>query len=181
MHQQKSMSVFLHAASNPLFLAKGLYAGLKSRSGLATPLPLTLVDGDDYVNTGFIDSLPTDLLSELEIDSVDLWIEHEGAVSVSIYALLESGAIFHCADFDLDSDDQQQIEIPAAALRDPNSRMIYFRIRTKGEYACIKRWYFTTSTPSFCRLVEESASLRFPLISRSLINSPTLIKNFLAL
>lgn len=175
------MSIFLHSSSTPLFLAKGLYAGLKSRNGLATPLPLVLTPDDDYVNTGFIDSLPIKFLRELDITSAELYIEHHGAITVSIYVLLQSGAVFHCADFCLDTDEEERIQLPSIVFTDTNSRSVYFRIKTNHTSSCINRWYYATSDTSFCTAFKSSLDTGFPLISRSLGDSYTLVTRYLAL
>lgn len=181
MQNQHASSVFLNSASSPLFLTKGLYSGLKSRNGLATPLPIALEEGDDYVNTGYLDSLPTSFIRQLDIDCVDLHVQHEGSVDVSIYLLLQSGAILHCFDQELVSDDDECVHIPSVAILDPNTRSIYFRIRAQKGSANLRFWYFSTSSSLFYQSVRRSNASGFPLVSRSLGESGSLIQRFISL
>lgn len=163
---------YLFGASRVDFIAKGLYAGLKSRDGLPTPLPLRLQSDDEYVNAGYLDALPCGLVRDLGLNNVHLNIRCEGQIKVSIYILLSSGKVFHCSDSILDAADiDTRISVPAAALQDPNGCLIYFRIQSIAGEAKLIDWYFTTPKQAWFDQIKGLL-----LVSRSLGDSPQLIK-----
>lgn len=170
-----NQDIYLLGASSPDFLTKGLYAGLKARNGIPTPLPLVLEEGDEYVNAGFLDGMPCSLIREAEIHTLRLHITHAGAIRASVYLMLQSGEVYHCLDHLCEGEEavESSLQIPPTVLDDPNGHIIYFRIQATNEKATLQDWYFTTPT---IKGVTEVPPLT--MISRSLGDSPILIKRF---
>lgn len=127
------MSVFLSAPEPSQVLAPGLYAGLKSRKGYPTPLPVRLVD-DYYVNAGFIDGLSSSLIKGLKLDEVRLRIVINGRASLEWYYLTRSGFIRKLSEVTIPCNSNEEdirhedICIPRVLLTDPNIALIFFRI-----------------------------------------------------
>lgn len=127
------MPLFLSAADPPLVIAPGLYAGLKSRGGFATPLPLVLGE-EYYVNAGLIDGLSTDLVRQVSLSSLRLRIIYRGAICLQWYCLTRSGEIRHFSDSSFstskDTCDAITVEtfIPSVLLADINVTLILFRV-----------------------------------------------------
>jgi hypothetical protein len=173
-----NQELYLHGSQRPDFIAKGLYAGLKSRNGLATALPLEIKPGEEYVNAGFLDGLPASIIRDLEPAKVHLQVNHIGPILVSIYVLLKTGEIFHCSDHELGGDGQKEskVSLPSTALGDSNAQLIYFRIQAINSTATLQEWFFTTPDTS---ILEDIPKL--VLISRSLGESPDLVKRYVRL
>ena len=126
------MNLFLSSPHPPTVLARGLYAGLKSRGGLPTPLPV-LIGKETYVNAGFIDGLSPRLLQNLGLIQVKLRIIFYGAISLQWYYLDRDGSIRHYLDTSLASETtsttvEHNIAIPSILLNDDNVSRIYFRV-----------------------------------------------------
>jgi hypothetical protein len=170
------LDTYLFGYSKPSFVAKGLYAGLKSRDGLPTPLPLSLQSGDEYVNAGFLDALPCTFMRELEINDVSLHVQHLGPIKVSLYLLLKTGKIFHCGDHILEDDADSMVALPTPTLEDPNGRLVFFRIQPYSNKAILVNWYFTTPSQQWLSDIKPLL-----LISRSLGESPALVKRYLGI
>lgn len=175
MKSINNQSIYLLGACTPDFLAKGLYAGLKARHGIPTPLPLILREGDEYVNAGFLDGMPCSLIREAEIHTLSFHVVHAGSVRASIYLMLRSGEVYHCLDHLLESAEtiESSFKISSTVLDDPNGLIIYFRIQPVGEQATLQDWFFTA--PS---IKGEAEAAPLTMISRSLGDSPILIKRY---
>ena len=104
--------LYLNGPQKPIFLAKGLYAGLKHRDGLPAHLPIKLESGQEYINTGILDSLPCSLLRYLDLRNIIFNVEHIGEIHVSFYMLLKDGSIYQCQDYEL-ADDENSISLPS--------------------------------------------------------------------
>ena len=125
-------STYISGPHPAVALAKGLYAGVKSRKGLHTPLPLTIYNDTEYVNAGFIDGFAIDILERLDADNLLLRIVHRGSLILSLFVLMQNGSIFHYSDHDVISSEPEtcttDIDIPALILHDKNARMLFFKI-----------------------------------------------------
>lgn len=130
-------SVFLSGPHPPDLVARGLYAGLKSRGGLPTPLPLQL-SKDFYVNAGFIDGLSTILTRLLKSSDLQIRIIAKGPVLLEWYYLDRDGAIRHYTDHptavsDLGAAARHDLPVPNLLLNDDNVSLIFFRISHHSE------------------------------------------------
>jgi len=128
-----SMPLFLASAHHPAVLGKGLYAGLKSRGGLPTPLPVRL-GKDFYVNAGFIDGLSASLVRNLGLAKVHLRIVARGPICVEWYYLDHSGSIHHFMHVrsnilcDPESHSVQDLPLPPVLLNEHNVALVFFRV-----------------------------------------------------
>ena len=155
------------------YIVKGLYAGLKQRDGLPTHLPLVLQNNDEYVNAGFIDSLPCTIIRDLNVSNVSLHLVHQGNLKISIYVLIGSGEVFHSSDHIVSGNHRSRIELASTCFQDPNARLIYFRIQTISEDATLCDWFYTIPVPEWAEDIKP-----LQIISRSLGDSPSLIGRF---
>ena len=170
-----NQDLYLLGASSPDFLTKGLYAGLKARNGIPTPLPLVLEEGDEYVNAGFLDGMPCSLIREAEIQTLNLHVTHNGSLRASVYLMLQSGEVYHCLDHLCEGEEalESTLKIPSTVLDDPNGHIIYFRIQSVSGKATLHDWFFTAPT-----IKGEAETTPLTMISRSLGDSPILIKRY---
>lgn len=180
-------SVFLAGAHPAEIIGKSLFAGLKSRNGLPTPLPVALTKDEVYVNAGYLDGLSTALCRRLSVRHALLRIELQGSANLQFYFLDNSGKIRHFADqplLDPPMDDMPNIYnvcVPDVLLQDQKVRLIFFRLEAlpaKNEQydlqVWLNNWCFHAELEDF-----SIGQASFPLVSRSLGESPTLIRRHL--
>lgn len=169
--------IYLCGYHHPNFIAEGLYAGLKHRNGLPTPLPITLAEGEEYVNAGFLDALPCLLVRELELSTVHLHVSHSGDIKISFYLLTNAGRVLHCIDYVMCGSAVSRLSLPVTMLDDPNGRLVFFKIQAASKTTVdIYDWFF--STPKKQWLTDTQPLL---LVSRSLGESASLVKRFIKL
>ena len=171
--------LFLSAPHPPALLARGLYAGLKSRNGLPTPLPVVL-GTDLYVNAGFIDGLSAPLVRSLGLNEVQLRLVARGPLMLQWYYLDRHGSIRHYADqaasaAQPSASAQQDLPVPSVLLTDENISLIFFRISHDADCKLtdcseLIDWCFHTE-----HSISEAAEPLL-LVSRSLAESGGLIK-----
>lgn len=167
-------------------MAPGLYAGLKSRHGFPTPLPVRLKE-EFYVNAGLIDGLSTALLRSLRVAAVHLRIALRGAICLQWYYLTHAGEIRHFSETNISSSSseseaiQADIQIPEVLLADINIALIFFRVfhdkasQYSPERSELLDWCFFAD--EYQQHLVDQQPLR--LISRSLGDSQNLIEQHL--
>lgn len=173
------MPLFLSAPHPPALVARGLYAGLKSRGGLPTPLPVVLAS-ELYVNAGFIDGLSTVLIRSLGLTEVQLRLVAKGPLLLQWYYLDRHGAIRHYLDHVSIPTDPfiptgQDLPVPPVLLTDSNVSLVFFRISHDAgsnltDFSELLDWCFHAKHSS------SDAIAPLLLVSRSLAESGGLIE-----
>ncbi|MGB7565033.1 MAG: hypothetical protein WBM08_09795 [Prochlorococcaceae cyanobacterium] len=181
------MPLFLASAHPPAVLARGLHAGLKSRSGLPTPLPVRL-EGDFYVNAGFIDGLSAPLIRALGLTDVHLRLVARGPISVQWYYLDRLGSIHHFMDVRSSTECNQDapaihdLPLPPVFLTEDNVALVFFRVSHDDAISLaasdteLINWCFHAKSMNIT--IESPKPLL--LLSRSLGESRRLIEQHLA-
>lgn len=178
------MRLFLSASHPAVVLERGLYAGLKSRGGLPSPLPVTL-GPEIYVNAGFIDGLSPHLVQSLELQGVKLRLIFSGALLVQWYFLERHGTIRHFADENLAFDETISIstvdlDIPSVLLNVDNVASVFFRLCHSDRYANLS----SSQLVDWCFHAENtigSAQKPLLMVSRSHGESINLVEQHYAL
>ena len=181
------MPLFLSSPHPSTILARGLHAGLKSRGGQATPLPVRL-KGDFYVNAGFIDGLSAPLIRALELADIHLRIVARGPIAVEWYYLDRLGSIHRFMDvrsstaINPEITITQDLPLPSVLLNDDNIALVFFRISHDesssigdAETELIDWCFYAKSIP-----VNICSAKPLLLLSRSLGDSGRLIEQHLA-
>jgi len=181
------MPLYLSSAHPPAVLAKGLHAGLKSRGGLPTPLPVRL-KGDYYVNAGFIDGLSAPLIRSLGIADVHLRIVAQGRILVEWYYLDRLGSIHHFTDVrgsttsNPESPVTQDLPLPSVLLKEDNVALVFFRVSEDASSSVdatdaeLIDWCFYAKNTT----VNVISAQPLLMLSRSLGESGRLIEQHLA-
>ena len=181
------MPLFLSSAHPPAVLARGLHAGLKSRGGQPTPLPVRL-KGDFYVNAGFIDGLSAPLIRALGLADIHLRILARGSIAVEWYYLDRLGSIHHFMDVQGTTDSNpetpvtQDLPLPSVLLNEDNIALVFFRVRhdesssVSTTDAELIDWCFYADSIT----VNICSAKPLLLLSRSLGESGRLIEQHLA-
>ncbi|MEB3334045.1 MAG: hypothetical protein VKP70_03580 [Cyanobacteriota bacterium] len=180
-------SVFLSGAHPAEIIGKGFFAGLKSRNGLPTPLPVQLTQEDVFVNAGYLDGLSAAFCQRLQVRHAYVRIELKGSASLQFYFLDALGKIRHYSDRPLlnpliDSAPRiHDVPIPEVLLLDQKVRVIFFKLEplsSPGDphtpQVWLNNWCFHAELE---HLLTQQTPL--PLVSRSLGESPSLIRRHL--
>jgi len=168
--------LFLSGPEKPMFMEKGLYSGYKNRNGLGCELPATLESGEEYTSTGFLDALPHEFIKQIAVRKVQLDIECSGQALLSFYILLENEKIYHCKDCNL-TEGKNSVNLPTILLDEPNSRLIFFKIKAIDSIITIFNWaYIALDPPEYLQKCKE-----LTVLSRTLGDSTQLINQFIDL